>query len=111
MGKKGMLPVLAVGIVISLACDFSFFAPTPTITPTPTPTTTPTETITPTVTPSLTNTPFPTRTASPTLIPGIEESVKVGDAQLLITKALRRDTFRCEEESMPAENPEWEGVL
>lgn len=107
MGKKILLPVLAAILAISLACDFSFLSPGPTATAT----STATETTTPTVTPSQTISPFPTRTSSPTLIPGIEAPVQVGDAKLLITKALRRDTFRCGETSTPSENPETEEYL
>jgi hypothetical protein len=105
-GKK-LLPLLAACCAVSLACDFSVLAPSPTAAPTAAPT----EIAAPTITPSRTETPFPTRTASATLIPGIEEPVKVGDAELLITKALRRDTFRCGEDSTPVENPETDEIL
>ncbi len=107
MGKKEILSAMAAGCAILLACDFSFLSPEPSAIPT----STPTETITSTVTPSLTATSFPTRTSSPTLIPGIEEPVQVGDASLLITKALRRETFRCGTDSTPADDPQLEEFL
>ncbi|MBN2085855.1 MAG: hypothetical protein JW748_11595 [Anaerolineales bacterium] len=59
----------------------------------------------PTATSTQTVPPFPARTSSPTRIPGIEEPLPAGDAQLLITKALLRDVFRCGTESEPVENP------
>ena len=108
MRKTGIGLVLAALIAGSLACDSLPFLPFP---PTPTTTATPTATLTQTVAPTLTPTPYPTRTSSPTLIPGIEEPVEVGDANLLITKALLRDSFRCENESEPIENPDQEEFL
>jgi hypothetical protein len=108
MSKKGILLVLAACLAASMACQGAdLFSPAPTFTPT----TTPTETQTPTVTLTVTLTPYPTRTASPTLIPGIEEPMKVGDANLLIVEAVRRDSFRCGEDNAPAENPESEEIF
>ncbi|MGB7537657.1 MAG: hypothetical protein WBM17_03885 [Anaerolineales bacterium] len=74
--------------------------------PIPSLTSSPTEIPSPTVTPAPTATPLPTRTASPTLIPGIEVAVDVDDAKLFISKALRRDTFRCGAASEAADYPE-----
>jgi hypothetical protein len=71
-----------------------------------TPTATAAPSATPSATASATATPYPTRTASPTLISGIEEPVAVGAADVRITKALLRDTFRCGEERIPIANPE-----
>jgi hypothetical protein len=105
--RKIILPLFVACCAVSLACDFSVFTPAPTGTPAPSPT----GTAVPTVPPSPTETPYPTRTASPTLIPGIEEPVKVGEAELLVTKALRRDAFRCGEGSTPVENPETDEFL
>jgi hypothetical protein len=87
----------------SLACDSIPFLPS---TPTPTAASTPTETPSPTLTPTATLSPYPTRTASPTLIPGIEEPVPVGDANLLLENVIRRDDFRCGTDSEPIGDPD-----
>lgn len=108
MRRTGIVCVLAALLAGSLACDaIPFLEPTPTATPS----STPTATVSPTVTLTQTLTPYPTRTPLNTLIPGIEEPVAVGDADLLIFKALRRDVFRCESDSEPVEDPEVEEFL
>ncbi len=108
MEKKGIVLILAALLAGSLACDsIPLLAFPPIATAKPTSTVTPTLTLTPTATLS----PYPTRTPSPTLIPGIEEPVSVGEATLLITNALRRDAFRCKEDSEPIENPDTEEFL
>ncbi|MBN1439525.1 MAG: hypothetical protein JW929_08955 [Anaerolineales bacterium] len=102
MRGKAYLLIFALCAAASAGCDFTLLAPAPAFTPTATPTDTPL----PTVTPSPTDTPYPTRTASPTPIPGIEEPVQVGEATLRITKALRRDVYRCGDTSVAVEDPE-----
>jgi hypothetical protein len=95
---KGFLPPAAAGCrAVAPACsglDFpaSPFSTVPLASPAAA-----TNTAAPTGTP----TPPPTRTPSPTLIPGIEEPVQLGGAQLLITKALRRDVLRCGDSNKP----------
>jgi hypothetical protein len=76
-----------------------------------TPTATAAPSATPTATASATATPYPTRTASPTLIPGIEEPVSVGDAEIRILEALLRDTFRCGPDQIPVDHPEKQRYL
>jgi hypothetical protein len=108
MRRTGIVCVLAALFAGSLACDsIPFLEPTPTATVSSTPTTT----VSPTITLTQTLTPYPTRTPFNTLIPGIEEPVAVGDADLLIVNVLRRDVFRCESDSEPVENPEEEEFL
>jgi hypothetical protein len=108
MGKKGIVVILAALLAGSLACDsLPFLTPQPTATPT----STPTLALTPTRTMTSTLTPYPTRTASPTLIPGVEEPVEVEDATLMIGNVIRRDAFRCREDSEPVGNPEAEEFL
>jgi hypothetical protein len=108
MGKQGIVLTLAVLLFGSLACDSIPFLTFPLMyTATATSTITPTSTVT--LTPTLS--PYPTRTSSPTLIPGIEETVNVGDAELLITKVLRRSSFRCGDHDGPVENPKQEEFL
>jgi hypothetical protein len=72
----------------------------------PSPVSTPTDNPSPTVSPAPTAIPLPTCTASPTLIPGIEEPIAAGNAELLISRVLRRDAFRCGTDSEPIDDPE-----
>jgi hypothetical protein len=102
-----MIPVWTACLTAALACNgLAFRSPPPTAAATP-----PAETATPSRTGTHTPTSSATRTSSPTLIPGIQEPVNVGDAHLLITKALRRDVFRCGGKSEPIEDPDVEEFL
>jgi hypothetical protein len=101
--RKGIVAIGTACLAASLACSGAgFLSPARS----PIPASTPTAIPSPTFSPTQTATPLPTRTASPTLIPGLEEPIKAGDAELLIAKALLRDTFRCGASSEPVENPE-----
>jgi hypothetical protein len=110
MRRNGIVWVLAVLLAGSLACDsIPFLQTTLTATASPTAGATASPTVTPM--PTTTRTPYPTRTPLPTLIPGVEEPVAVGDADLLILNVLRRDAFRCRSDSEPVENPEEQEFL
>jgi len=103
LGRKGRATIWTACLAASLACSGTgFFSPSPS----PSPASTLTDNPSPTVSPTPTAIPLPTRTASPTLIPGIEEPIRAGNAELLISKALLRDAFRCGTDSKSIDDPE-----
>jgi hypothetical protein len=108
MHKIGMVPAIAACLTASLACKGVAFLPPLQVSPSPSDSM---AAAAPGVTRTPTLTAFPTSTASPTPIPGIQNPVAVGEAQLLIRKALRRDVYRCGGEILPADDPESEEFL
>jgi hypothetical protein len=108
MKKRAVFWILGMLLLGSMACNsIPFLAPTAT----PTATLTPTVTYTPTPTATFTPSPTRTRTPSPTKIIGIEEPVKIGRAMLQFRQALRRNEFRCGDQTDPVENPDIQEYL